>query len=156
MTIPVIIISILWLKPLFEVFITILKIYSDKTERKCYECVHLLTLMFYFPAWKSVNLLVVKVLGTPRFCQRGPYGPLFRKRISRRIVFFTKLGIYQNYDDHFDFPFSPLCRTKILTGDYVVLRIYKIIYSKLKMGCFIHCSIFHSTFPTAVRFIPIH
>ena len=38
---------------------------------------------------------------------------------------------------------------KILTGDYYVLRINKIIYSKQKTGCFIHSSIFPSTFPTA-------
>ena len=36
---------------------------------------------------------------------------------------------------------------KILTGDYFVLRINKIIYSK--NGCFSHFSIFPSTFPTA-------
>ena len=39
---------------------------------------------------------------------------------------------------------------KILTGDYFVLRINQIIYSKQKIGCFIHFSIFSSTFPTAV------
>ena len=38
---------------------------------------------------------------------------------------------------------------KILTGDYFVLRI-NLIYSKQKIGCFIHFSIFPSTFPTAV------
>ena len=44
---------------------------------------------------------------------------------------------------------------KILTsGDYAVLRINQIIYSKQKIGCFIHFSIFPSTFPTAV--FPIH
>ena len=43
---------------------------------------------------------------------------------------------------------------KILTGDYSVLRINQIIYSKWKNGCFIHFSIFPSTFPTAV--FPIH
>ena len=43
---------------------------------------------------------------------------------------------------------------KILTGDYFVLRINQIIYSKQKIGCFIHFSIFPSTFPTAV--FPIH
>ena len=42
----------------------------------------------------------------------------------------------------------------ILTGDYFVLRINKIIYSKQKVGCFIHFNIFPSTFPTAV--FPIH
>ena len=31
---------------------------------------------------------------------------------------------------------------KILTGDYFVLRINEIIYSKQKIGCFIHFSIF--------------
>ena len=36
---------------------------------------------------------------------------------------------------------------KILTGDYYVLRMNKITYSKQKMGCFIH--LFSSTFPTA-------
>ena len=39
---------------------------------------------------------------------------------------------------------------KILTGDYLVLRINQIIYSKQKIGCFIHFSVFPSTFPTAV------
>ena len=43
---------------------------------------------------------------------------------------------------------------KFLTGDYFVLRINKTIYSKPKIGCFIHFSIFPSTFPTAV--FPIH
>ena len=43
---------------------------------------------------------------------------------------------------------------KILTGDFVVLRINQIMYSKQKIGCFIHFSIFPSTFPTAV--FPIH
>ena len=39
---------------------------------------------------------------------------------------------------------------KILTGDYFVLRINQILYSKQKIGCLIHFSIFPSTFPTAV------
>ena len=43
---------------------------------------------------------------------------------------------------------------KILTGDYLVLRINKILYSKQKIGCFIHFSIFLSTFPRAD--FPIH
>ena len=43
---------------------------------------------------------------------------------------------------------------KILTGDYFELRINQIIYSKQKIGCFIHFSIFPNTFPTAV--FPIH
>ena len=43
---------------------------------------------------------------------------------------------------------------KILTGDYFVLRINQIIYSKQTIGCFIHFSIFPSTFPRAV--FPIH
>ena len=43
---------------------------------------------------------------------------------------------------------------KILTGDYFVLRINQIIYSKQKIGCFIHFSIFPSILPTAV--FPIH
>ena len=43
---------------------------------------------------------------------------------------------------------------KILTGDYFVLRINQIIYSKQRIGCFIHFSIFPSTFPTAA--FPIH
>ena len=38
---------------------------------------------------------------------------------------------------------------KILTSDYSMLKINKITYSKQKMGCFIHFSIFSSTFPTA-------
>ena len=42
------------------------------------------------------------------------------------------------------------------TGDYFVLRINQIMYSKQtkKNGCFINFSIFPSTFPTAV--FPIH
>ena len=43
---------------------------------------------------------------------------------------------------------------KILTGDYFVLRINQIIYSKQKIGCFIYFSIFPSTSPTAD--FPIH
>ena len=43
----------------------------------------------------------------------------------------------------------------ILTGDYFVLTINIIIYFKQKIGCFIHFSIFPSTFPTAVFFFPI-
>ena len=43
---------------------------------------------------------------------------------------------------------------KILPGDYFVLRINQMIYSKQKIWCFIHFSIFPSTFPTAV--FPIH
>ena len=43
---------------------------------------------------------------------------------------------------------------KILNGDYFVLTINQIIYSKQKNGCFIHFTIFLSTFPTAV--FPIH
>ena len=43
---------------------------------------------------------------------------------------------------------------RILTVDYFVLRINEIIYSKQKIWCFIHFSIFPSTFPTAV--FPIH
>ena len=39
---------------------------------------------------------------------------------------------------------------KMLTGDYFMLRINQIIYSKQKTGCFIHVSSFPSTFPTAV------
>ena len=40
---------------------------------------------------------------------------------------------------------------KISTGDYFVLRINQILrYSKQKIGCFIHFSIFPSTFPIAV------
>ena len=57
---------------------------------------------------------------------------------------------------HFDV-FSHFLRfgaLKILTDDYFVLRINKIIYSKQKLRCFIHFSIFPSTFPTAD--FPIH
>ena len=43
---------------------------------------------------------------------------------------------------------------KFLTGDYFVLRINQIIYSKQNIGCFIHFNILPSTFPTAV--FPIH
>ena len=35
---------------------------------------------------------------------------------------------------------------KILTGDYFVLRISQIMYSKQKIGCFIHFSIFPALF----------
>ena len=42
---------------------------------------------------------------------------------------------------------------KISTGDYFVLRINQIIYSKQKIGCFIHFSIFPSTF-TYSSFFP--
>ena len=42
----------------------------------------------------------------------------------------------------------------ILTGDNFVLRKNQIIYSKQKIGCFIHFSIFPSTFPKTV--FPIH
>ena len=35
---------------------------------------------------------------------------------------------------------------KILTGDYFVLRINQIIYSKQTIGCFIHYSIFPALF----------
>ena len=38
---------------------------------------------------------------------------------------------------------------KISNGDYFMLRINKRIYSKQKSGCFIHFSIFPSTFPIA-------
>ena len=43
---------------------------------------------------------------------------------------------------------------KILTGDYFELRINQIKNSKQKFRCFIHFSIFPSTFPTAN--FPIH
>ena len=43
---------------------------------------------------------------------------------------------------------------KILTGDYFVLRINQIIYSKQNIGCFIPFYYFPSHFPTAV--FPIH
>ena len=43
---------------------------------------------------------------------------------------------------------------KNLTDEYFVLRISKIIYSKQNIQCFIHFSIFPSTFPTAD--FPIH
>ena len=43
---------------------------------------------------------------------------------------------------------------KFLTSDYFVLRINQIRYSKQNIGCFIHFSIFPSTFLTAV--FPIH
>ena len=35
---------------------------------------------------------------------------------------------------------------KILTGDYLVLRINQIIYYKQRIGCFIHFSIFPALF----------
>ena len=40
----------------------------------------------------------------------------------------------------------------ILTGDYFVLRINKIIYSKQKNECFIHLSIFPALFLLLVGF----
>ena len=43
---------------------------------------------------------------------------------------------------------------KILTGDYFVLRINQVIYSKQKIGWFIPFDIFPSTFRTVV--FPIH
>ena len=43
---------------------------------------------------------------------------------------------------------------KKITGDYFVLRINQIIYSKQKIGGFIHFSVFPSTFPSAVFPIP--
>ena len=43
---------------------------------------------------------------------------------------------------------------KILAGDYFVFRLNQIIYSKQKIRCFIHFSIFPSTFATEV--FPIH
>ena len=43
---------------------------------------------------------------------------------------------------------------KILTGDFFVLRINEMTYSKQKIGYLIHFSIFPSTFPTAD--FPIH
>ena len=49
--------------------------------------------------------------------------------------------------------FLRFCALKILTGDYFVLRINQIMYSKKKKkknGCFIHFRFFPSTFPTAV------
>ena len=56
--------------------------------------------------------------------------------------------------DHFDFAFLRFGALKFLTSDYFVLAIIQIIYSKQKIGCFIHFSIFPSAFPTAV--FPIH
>ena len=61
---------------------------------------------------------------------------------------------FRRNNNHFDFAFSPLWCTKNLTSDYFVLRINKIIYSKQKIACFIHFSIFPSTFPTTD--FPIH
>ena len=46
--------------------------------------------------------------------------------------------------------FLPFGALKNLTGDYFVLRINQIIYSKQKIGCFIHFSIYPSTFTAAV------
>ena len=54
----------------------------------------------------------------------------------------------------YDFAFSPSGALKILTSNYFVLRINEITYSKQKMWCFIHFSIFPITFPTAC--FPIH
>ena len=76
-----------------------------------------------------------------------------RVRKERRNINFHVASFWRN-NDHFDFAFSLYCigALKILTGNNFVLRInqIRVIYSKQKIGCFIHFSIFPSTFPTAV------
>ena len=69
----------------------------------------------------------------------------------------TLIFMSRHFDETMTILISHLLRfsgLRILTGDYFVLRINEIIYSKQKIGCFIHFSIFPSTFPTAV--FPIH
>ena len=43
---------------------------------------------------------------------------------------------------------------KRITGDYFVIRINKVTYSKPNMGCFIHFSFFKTLFPQHA--FPIH
>ena len=83
----------------------------------------------------------------------GEFVNVASRPYSGRNINFHVASFSQN-NDHFDFAFSPFWCTKNLTGDYFVLKINQIIYSKQKIGCFIHFIIFPSTFPTAV--FPIH
>ena len=67
----------------------------------------------------------------------------------------TLIFMSRHFDETMTILFSQflrLCELKISTGDCFMLRINQIIYSKQKIGCFIHFSIFPSTFPTAVFF----
>ena len=69
----------------------------------------------------------------------------------------TLIFMSRQFDQTMTILFSHFLRfgaLKILTGDYFVLRINQIIYFKQKNWCFIHFSIFLSTFPAAV--FPIH
>ena len=65
----------------------------------------------------------------------------------------TLIFMSRHFDETMTILFSHFLRLsaqKIWTSDYFVLRINQIIYSKQKIGCFIHFSIFPSTFSTAV------
>ena len=69
----------------------------------------------------------------------------------------TLIFMSRHYDETMTILISHFLRfgvLKILTGDYFVLRINQIIYSKQKIWCFIDFSIFTSTSPAAV--FPIH
>ena len=65
----------------------------------------------------------------------------------------TSIFMSRHFDETMTILFSHFLRfgaLKISTGDYIRLRINKVIYIKQKIGSFIHISIFPSTFPTAV------
>ena len=68
------------------------------------------------------------------------------------LIFMSRHFEYPN--DHFDFAFSPFWCTKIITGDYFVLRINEIMYSKQIIGCFIYFSISPTLF--LQQFFNIH
>ena len=74
------------------------------------------------------------------------------ENIGKTLIFMSR-----HFDKTMTILISHLLRfgsLKILPGDYFVLRINQIIYSKQKIICFIHFTIFPSTFPTAV--FPVH
>ena len=69
----------------------------------------------------------------------------------------TLISMSRHFDETMTILISHFLRFGALknsTGNYFVLRMNQIIYSKQKIGCFIHFIIFPSTFPTAV--FPIH
>ena len=69
----------------------------------------------------------------------------------------TLIFMSRHFDEIMTILISYLLRfgaLKILTNDYFVLRINQIIYCIQKSECFIHISVFPSTFTTAV--FPIH
>ena len=71
---------------------------------------------------------------------------------GKTLIFMSRL-----FDETMNILISHFLRfgeLKILTGDYFVLRINEIIFSKQKIRCFFHFSTFPSTFPIAV--FPIH